>query len=199
MDWERKHPYRRNRLKKLKENENASVQSLEEKYAESAMRGIGFGKPNDRRRMWPDCVRAMGLTVEIKSIPSCAKLLLKSDRSVEAQISRFLYQGVDMIQEGKDFNETLKELGCTPRNIFSWLKRQRKDFQPKIGIWWDDGKTIASFMYQSQFKTSHFRRVAELWLPVLRLKFTPVKLLVCCAKKLIFSFNPHRLVIAQSK
>ena len=129
MQWESDHPYRRARLEQR--YPDASTRTIDVKYAESAMRGIGLewpGKPHDRRKMWPDCVRALGLTVEIKPILSFAKLLLKSDRSVEAQISRFLYHGVDMIQEGKDFNETLKELSCTPRNIFSWLKRQRKNF-----------------------------------------------------------------------
>ena len=127
MQWEREHPHRRSRLEKR--YPDASTRTIDVKYAESAMRGVGLewpGKPNDRRKKWADCVRALGLTVAINPIPFLAKRLLKSDRSVEAQISRFLYQGVDMIQEGKDFYQTLEQLGCTPRNIFSWLKRQRK-------------------------------------------------------------------------
>ena len=129
MQWESDNPYRRARLKQL--YPDASARTIDVRYAESAMRGIGLewpGKPNHRQKKWPDCVRALGLTVDIKPIPFRAKLLLKSDRSVQAQISRFLHQGVDMIQDGKDFHQTLKELGCTPRNIFNWLKRQRKDF-----------------------------------------------------------------------
>jgi hypothetical protein len=129
MKWELDHPYRRSRLEKLYPNE--STRTIDVKYAESAMRGIGLvwpGKPNVRLKTWADCVRALGLTVEVKQIPFRATLLRKSDRSVNAQISRFLYQGVDMIQDGKDFHETLQELSCTPRNIFSWLKRFRKAF-----------------------------------------------------------------------
>ena len=129
MDWEKKHPYLRSRLERR--YPKVSERERDIKYAESAMRGIQLewpGKPHDRRKKWPDCVRALGLMVDIKTIPFRTKLLLKSDRSVESQISRFIYQGVDMIQNGKDFHQTLEDLGCTPRNIFNWLKRQRKDF-----------------------------------------------------------------------
>lgn len=134
MQWERDHPHRRSRLEKL--YPNASTHALEEKYAESAMRGIGLewpGKPHDRKNLWPDCVSALGLKVEINEIKFDPKTLpRRADRSVEAQIARFLNKGVDMIQEGRDFYETLEELGCTPRNIFSWLKRHRASYRPLL-------------------------------------------------------------------
>lgn len=133
MQWEIDHPYRRARLEQLYQND--STRNVDVKYAESAMRGIGLkwpGKPHDRRKWWAECVRALGLAVEIKPIPFQEKLILKSDRSTDAQISRFLHQGIDMIQEGKDFFKTLEELGCTPRNIFSWLKRHRKDYPKSL-------------------------------------------------------------------
>lgn len=134
MQWEKDHPYRRSRLEQL--YQKASTRTVDIKYAESAMRGIGLewpGKPQDRRRRWVECVCALGLDVEVKQVSFQAKLMLKSDRSIDAQISRFLNQGIDMIQMGEDFHETLKKLGCTPRNIFNWLKRHRKDY-PKSTI-----------------------------------------------------------------
>ena len=48
--------------------------------------------------------------------------------------------------------------------------------------------------YQSQLRTSHFRKVAELWLLVLWLKFTPVKLLDAAQKNSkIYSAQLRRL------
>jgi hypothetical protein len=134
MKWESDNPYRRSRLEKRYSSE--STRTIDIKYAESAMRGIGLkwpGKPHDRRKNWPDCVTALRLKVETKDIPFDSKTLpCRADRSVEAQVARFLNQGVDMIQEGKDFHETLKDLGCTPRNIFSWLKRHRASYRPLL-------------------------------------------------------------------
>lgn len=133
LQWEMDHPYRRSRLEQLYKNDSPRIVDI--KYAESAMRGIGLewpGKPHDRRKRWADCVRALGLVVENKPIPFEEKLIPKSERSADAQIARFLYQGIDMIQEGKEFYKTLEELGCTPRNIFNWLKRHRKDYPKSL-------------------------------------------------------------------
>ena len=132
MKWEFDHPHRRSRLEQRYPNE--STRMIDVKYAESAMRGIGLewpGKPHDRRKKWADCVSALGLKVEIKAIPFDSMKPQGVDRSVEAQVARFLNQGVDMIQDGKDFHETLKELECTPRNIFSWFKQHRASYRPK--------------------------------------------------------------------
>jgi hypothetical protein len=133
MQWEKDHPYRRSRLEQLYQND--STRTVDVKYAESSMRGIGLewpGKPHDRRKRWADCVRALGLAVEIKPIPFQEKLILKSDRSDKAQITRFLNQGIDMIQEGKDFYKTLEEIDCTPRNVFRWLKKLRKYYAKSL-------------------------------------------------------------------
>lgn len=133
MQWEKDHPYQRSRLEKR--YPDVFTRTIDVMYAESAMRGIGLewpGKPHDRRKRWAECVRALGLVVEINPIPLQGKMMLKSDRSVDAQISRFLNQGIDMIQEGKDFYKTLEELGCTPRNIFSWLKKLRKYYAKSL-------------------------------------------------------------------
>lgn len=139
MQWERDHRYRRSRLEQLYLNDAA--RTVDVKYAESAMRGIGMewpGKPHDRRKKWVECVRSLGLVVEIKPIPLQERLLLKSERSADAQISRFLNQGINMIQdinmiqEGKDFYKTLEELDCTPRNVFRWLKKLRKHYAKSL-------------------------------------------------------------------
>ena len=128
MKWERDHPYRLSRLKKNYPNKTDFER--EQLYAESAMRGIGLkwpGKPHDRIKYWPDRVRELGLSVEIVDIPiDYSKPERRSEHSFDAQIQRFLYEGVERLQNEANFLEILKDLHITPRNLFIWLKRQRK-------------------------------------------------------------------------
>jgi hypothetical protein len=73
-DWEKSHPYRRSRLKALYPND--PCYTIEQRYAESAMRAIGLewpGKPNHRKREWPKCFRDIGLDVEILRGPTYLK------------------------------------------------------------------------------------------------------------------------------
>ncbi len=130
MQWEANNSYRRTRLKKLYPNHSAH--QLDVKYAESAMRGIDFewpGKPNDRRKRWEKCVMALGLQVQRNKIPiPLGKPGNSRDRTIESQIARFLYEGVDRIQAGQDFHETLQQLGCTPSIVYNWLKSHRDTY-----------------------------------------------------------------------
>ena len=163
--WENDNPYRRARLKRL--YPDASTRTIDVKYAESAMRGVMRsinmewtgkpqdlewpGRPHDRRTKWNRYVSALGLKVEINEIEFDPKTLpRRADRSVEAQIARFLNQGVDMIQEGKDFYEVLEELGCTPRNIFSWLKRHRASYRPLLKLMRPQNENIKAGKSQKQ-------------------------------------------------
>jgi len=68
-DWELNHPYRRSRLvaryKQDRQIEPPEYE-IEESYAKSALKGIGLvwpGKPYERHRDWPKCLRAIGLDV----------------------------------------------------------------------------------------------------------------------------------------
>jgi len=75
VDWELSHPYRRQRLK-AKYPRLASWQ-LEQRYAQSALRAIGLrwpGKPHERRRGWPACLREIGLEVTLYDRDLCWKL-----------------------------------------------------------------------------------------------------------------------------
>ena len=65
-NWEADHPHRRSRLRRLYRNRPAY--EIDERYAASALRGVGLvwpGKPHERRRDWVSCVRELGLEVTV--------------------------------------------------------------------------------------------------------------------------------------
>lgn len=75
IDWELSHPYRRQRLK-AKYPKLASWQ-VEERYSQSALRAIGLqwpGKPHERRRDWPECLREIGLEITLYDRDLCWRL-----------------------------------------------------------------------------------------------------------------------------
>lgn len=75
IEWEQSHPYRRQRLE-ARYPTLASWQ-IQERYAESALRGLGLrwpGKPHERRREWPKCLEEIGLQVKFYERELCWRL-----------------------------------------------------------------------------------------------------------------------------